>query len=682
MATDRVVGDSAAATADAVHEAPALGTAAPAAPVPLPVASAVEVGHAEDPAEHDADRRAAQALDRLRRLSAEPTESPDGRLAGPSRHQHDPGCGHLRRASDPGAVTGSAIGVAGGVLPSESAGTISRLRGSGRPLEPQVRLRMEDGFGASFSGVRVHDGPEAAQLNRSVSALAFTTGRDVFFGAGTYRPDTAEGERVLAHELAHTLQPDQGLQRLHRGGGELSGSVVRRVLAGPLAGKNAQYLIGELKIPWAQANRAIKAEKELTSLDEVRTFLAEDVPKTPDPRMLEGASAATASSSSVKTGSAKSGKEDVGPSSSGPLPKAVVPSSAAKSHQPVSRGGKRIIVNFVSLGPSRLDDVSRFNIYSWRALGHAVNIFTHSLTWTSDARATFAPKRHAELGLEEGDATVVDLSGVIPIARDGEVVTDAPSLLSAWLRRAPVGEPPRQYIFNVGDVVKSYVGGMHQGITMDLKVGPSLHLQDYADDFETQFISYSRGGQSSGPVENQSMGTMQDGGALRDAYRTAFDTRVRGLAGTDPVNDVNFNLITGYHGAAWNATGAGRDVAKDLPVTDQRDTVGPKPKGFGPTVQQRQKKYDEDVSGRMSSQFGVDEIGDPGTGPFRVFKKATDQTNKSGNVPTTDAQRLGLMEFAWEKELAESGGDRGFLDKARGIKEQFAKKVAEEEGKR
>jgi hypothetical protein len=39
-----------------------------------------------------------------------------------------------------------------------------------------------------------------------VSARAFTTGRDVFFARSQYRPGTAAGERLLAHELTHVVQ--------------------------------------------------------------------------------------------------------------------------------------------------------------------------------------------------------------------------------------------------------------------------------------------------------------------------------------------------------------------------------------------------------------------------------------------------------------------------------------------
>ena len=78
--------------------------------------------------------------------------------------------------------------------------------GPGRPLDPATRTFMEAGFGADFSRVRIHTGSDAAASARSVDALAFTLGRDVVFDEGEYAPETAEGRRLIAHELAHTVQ--------------------------------------------------------------------------------------------------------------------------------------------------------------------------------------------------------------------------------------------------------------------------------------------------------------------------------------------------------------------------------------------------------------------------------------------------------------------------------------------
>lgn len=77
----------------------------------------------------------------------------------------------------------------------------------GRPLEPAARDAMEARFGgADFSSVRVHDDSRAAQSALAVGAHAYSVGRDVVFAPGRYGPGTAAGDRLLAHELTHTLQ--------------------------------------------------------------------------------------------------------------------------------------------------------------------------------------------------------------------------------------------------------------------------------------------------------------------------------------------------------------------------------------------------------------------------------------------------------------------------------------------
>jgi hypothetical protein len=108
----------------------------------------------------------------------------------------------LQRATAPGA---SAIGG----VPSSVQST---LRSPGTPLDSGTRTAMESRFGHDFSQVRVHDDATAARSAHDVGARAYTVGQDVVFGAGHYAPHTAEGQRLLAHELAHTLQ-QRGLQR-------------------------------------------------------------------------------------------------------------------------------------------------------------------------------------------------------------------------------------------------------------------------------------------------------------------------------------------------------------------------------------------------------------------------------------------------------------------------------------
>jgi Domain of unknown function (DUF4157) len=86
------------------------------------------------------------------------------------------------------------------------AARIRQRIGRGERLAPDVHERFEPALGASLGEVRIHADPEAADLARDVNARAFTTGADVFFGAGAYEPQTARGAHLLAHELTHTVQ--------------------------------------------------------------------------------------------------------------------------------------------------------------------------------------------------------------------------------------------------------------------------------------------------------------------------------------------------------------------------------------------------------------------------------------------------------------------------------------------
>lgn len=80
------------------------------------------------------------------------------------------------------------------------------LRSPGQPLDPEVRAFMELRLGHDLSQVRVHTDTKANESARAINALSYTVGRDVVFGEGQYTPGTVAGRRLLAHELAHTIQ--------------------------------------------------------------------------------------------------------------------------------------------------------------------------------------------------------------------------------------------------------------------------------------------------------------------------------------------------------------------------------------------------------------------------------------------------------------------------------------------
>ncbi|MBC8161227.1 MAG: DUF4157 domain-containing protein [Roseiflexaceae bacterium] len=94
------------------------------------------------------------------------------------------------------------VGLEGGPVSDTLADQIEAQRGGGSPLDGGTRDSMEQSFGTSFEDVRVHSGAESQQLNRSISAKAFTTGSDIFLG----KDASANDGSLMAHELTHVVQ--------------------------------------------------------------------------------------------------------------------------------------------------------------------------------------------------------------------------------------------------------------------------------------------------------------------------------------------------------------------------------------------------------------------------------------------------------------------------------------------
>jgi uncharacterized protein DUF4157/putative RNase toxin 44 of polymorphic toxin system len=91
-------------------------------------------------------------------------------------------------------------------VPADVATYLRSSRGAGTPLPPLTRGYFEPRFGRDFGGVRVHQDHRAARAARAIQARAFTTGPDVYFAAGEYRPGTRTGDHLLGHELTHVVQ--------------------------------------------------------------------------------------------------------------------------------------------------------------------------------------------------------------------------------------------------------------------------------------------------------------------------------------------------------------------------------------------------------------------------------------------------------------------------------------------
>lgn len=77
---------------------------------------------------------------------------------------------------------------------------------AGRPLPKFLREKMESAFETDFSAVRVHEDGNAEKIG----ALAYTRGHNLHFASGQFRPHSAEGQKVIGHELTHVMQQRAG----------------------------------------------------------------------------------------------------------------------------------------------------------------------------------------------------------------------------------------------------------------------------------------------------------------------------------------------------------------------------------------------------------------------------------------------------------------------------------------
>ena len=101
----------------------------------------------------------------------------------------------------------------GGAVAPDIEKKLSASKGSGASLPDGVRGNMETAMGADFSNVKVHTGSQAVQMNKQLRAQAFTNGSDIYFNSGKYNPGNKTGQRLLAHELTHTIQQGSAIRK-------------------------------------------------------------------------------------------------------------------------------------------------------------------------------------------------------------------------------------------------------------------------------------------------------------------------------------------------------------------------------------------------------------------------------------------------------------------------------------
>ena len=160
----------------------------------------------EDEYEQEADRISEQVM-----RMPEPRLQRAGACGGgyPNGPTDQPGQEHAR-------VQTKGIGSSDSGLTAAPPIVHEVLGSPGQALNPATRAFMEPRFGHDFSRVRVHTDQAASRSAEAVAAQAYTVGSDIVFGAGHYAPASRDGQRLLAHELAHVQQQSGPAPMLRR----------------------------------------------------------------------------------------------------------------------------------------------------------------------------------------------------------------------------------------------------------------------------------------------------------------------------------------------------------------------------------------------------------------------------------------------------------------------------------
>lgn len=112
----------------------------------------------------------------------------------------------------------------------------------------QHRHRFEAAMGVSLGHVRVRDGDggDSARLG----AQAHSVGAEIAFAPGEFRPGTPDGDRLIAHELAHTQQP--------------AGPVRRKIIVGghPWDAQDIELFLDRLKAKYPVVDAAPPDQRE------------------------------------------------------------------------------------------------------------------------------------------------------------------------------------------------------------------------------------------------------------------------------------------------------------------------------------------------------------------------------------------------------------------------------------
>lgn len=312
-----------------------------------------------------------------------------------------------------------------------------------------------------------------------------------------------------------------------------------------------------------------------------------------------------------------------------------------------------VIINHVFVGPGPVKPADLFNILTWAALGHTVNVYVAHpgklLTAEQHSYASLFNVSHdyktgAVLSYESGHffakyKLVGDqyrgIADRVKLISLPHVVTHHADFVPAELRDLTMGWktgilkflnamgdwwPNTEKVFTLVDATKFYLSATKQGLTCDMKVAPTRYFSKCEGELDTKFISFQRGNAGATGFENQLSGSMCPlPGAARIKYAKSGSSYGDGFGGKTVETAARaYEQITAQHGVAMQVL---------VPLNLGIDST--KMKGMPIAVTDPQSGW---------------------TGPVRVFKHPKDQTWKGQTLddPTKLTAQSKIDEMAKE----------------------------------
>jgi hypothetical protein len=161
------------------------------------VQARLEINQPGDKHEQEADEVARKVV------SGEGVNGVNSNSSGVQKKHDEEEKGTLMARGESGGLNGTA----------ELQGRLDASKGGGQSLDDKTKGDMESKMGADLSDVKIHTGTNAHEMAEGINAKAFTHGQDIYFKDGNYDASSKEGKELLAHELTHTQQQKDGVER-------------------------------------------------------------------------------------------------------------------------------------------------------------------------------------------------------------------------------------------------------------------------------------------------------------------------------------------------------------------------------------------------------------------------------------------------------------------------------------